>query len=128
MELQRQIAHYNLKLKSVFMVQHHLSKEMITSENFKSSSQFQIKEIMTPASRIPKRLPALPTKWDFHNYHGRDTNWVDPSFRLQKLKEEEAKRRKEAEDRAGWEAQIKFEQEQAAKAKADQEWKALLGI
>jgi len=102
MDLQRQIAHYNLKSKSVFMVQHHISKEMITAENFVSSPQFQVKEIKTPASRIPKRLPALPTKWDFHNYHGRDTEWVDPAFRLQKLKEDEAKRKKEAEERAGW--------------------------
>ena len=110
------------------MVQHQRTKEMITAENFKSSSQFQVKEIMTPASRIPKRLPALPIKWDFHNYNGRDTDWVDPAFRLQKLKEDEAKRKKEAEDRAGWEAQIKYEQEQAAKAKADEEWRALLGV
>ena len=128
MDLQRQIAHYNLKSKSVFMVQHHISKEMITAENFVSSPQFQVKEIKTPASRIPKRLPALPTKWDFHNYHGRDTEWVDPAFRLQKLKEDEAKRKKEAEERAGWEAQIKYEQEQAAKAKADEEWRTLLGV
>ena len=110
------------------MVQHHISKEMITAENFVSSPQFQVKEIKTPASRIPKRLPALPTKWDFHNYHGRDTEWVDPAFRLQKLKEDEAKRKKEAEERAGWEAQIKYEQEQAAKAKADEEWRTLLGV
>ena len=101
---------------------------MITAENFKPSPGFQVKEICTPAARIPSRLPALPTKWDFHQYHGRDVDWVDPSMRAQLAAEAEARRKKEQEEREGWEAELRYKEEQVKKAKSDEEWKNLLGL
>ena len=68
-DLQRQISNINLKNRNLFVIQK--NKIAVSSENFTPSSVFQVREIYTGPNRIPKRLPALPIKWDFLNFHGK---------------------------------------------------------
>ena len=136
-DLQRQVASHNLKNRNLFIIQKVVSSEknkklntkiFISSDTFRQGPHFQVKEVATPPSRIPDSLPALPTKWDFHNYHGRLTDWIDPALRAQLAAEEEARRKTEEEARAGWEAELKAKEEAAKKAKSDREWQELLGV
>ena len=68
-DLQRQISNINLKNRNLFVIQQ--NNITISSQNFVPSSVFQIREVFTGPNRIPKILPALPIKWDFHTYHGK---------------------------------------------------------
>jgi hypothetical protein len=53
---------------------------------------------------------------------------MDPALRAQLLAEEEAKRKAIEEAQAGWEAEIRFKEEQAKKDQSEKEWKNILGL
>jgi hypothetical protein len=54
-----------------------------SSSNFKPGPKFQVKEVLL--AKLPKFLPIVPTKWDFHHYHGRDKSWRDPALEKARL-------------------------------------------
>ena len=125
-DLQQKIASTNPKNKSLFCVR--LKGTLISSDNFKPGPEFNVHEVFTKKDTIPSRLPALPSKWDFTHYHGKLKDWIDPAERARLRAEEEARKKAEEEARAGWEAELRFKEEQAKKAQSDKEWKALLGV
>ena len=75
-------------------------KEFVTSENFKPSPKFVIREYFSPVST--SRYPLVPVKWDYKSYHAKPATFYDREEELLKeAKERQLKliRDKEEEER-----------------------------
>jgi hypothetical protein len=95
-DLQIEIARYLPRFKQLTIVRDQ-EKEIITSRNFHASPVYYISEVHTDS--MPAYLPVEKLKWDFTDYHGKPTAWVD-TFELKKVEDEERKAAEAAEEEA----------------------------
>ena len=106
-DLQRLVAKKTPRSLQIFIIQDHKSGVIMTSENFKHSHTYRVKEMANrklEATAKSRWRPQVDCRWEFYDYHaGAPPGWVDPIEEEKKRKaraERESKERKKAEEDA----------------------------
>ena len=107
-DLQRLIAKYTKNSLQIFIPQDFETAEIITSENFKETHQYRVKELKNrklEATAKSRWRPQVDPRWEFYDYHGGPPpNWVDP-IEVEKQRKIRAQREKEEREKADAEAE-----------------------
>ena len=124
-DLQRLIAKYTPRSLQIFIPQDFETGEIITSENFKESHAYRVKEMKNrklEATAKSRWRPQVDPRWEFYEYHGGPPpGWVDPIEEEKQRKIQEAVEKKKQELIARKLAEKKAKEEAEAKAKRDKE-------
>jgi|MDTB01.3.fsa_nt_gb hypothetical protein len=106
-DLQRLVAKKTPRSLQIFIIQDHETGVIMTSENFKHTHSYRVKEMANrklEATAKSRWRPQVDPRWEFYDYHaGAPPGWVDPIEEEKKRKarlEREAKERKKAEEDA----------------------------
>ena len=106
-DLQRLVAQKTPRSLQIFIIQDHETGAIMTSENFKHTHTYRVKEMANrklEATAKSKWRPQVDVRWEYYDYHaGAPPGWVDPIEEEKKRKaraEREAKERKKAEEDA----------------------------
>lgn len=103
-DLQRLIAKYTPRSLQIFIPQDFETGEIITSENFKESHAYRVKEMKNrklEATAKSRWRPQVDPRWEFYEYHGGPPpGWVDPieEEKQRKIRAEKEKKEREKAD------------------------------
>lgn len=99
-DLQRLIAKYTKNSLQIFLPQDFETGEIITSENFKETHEYRVKEMKNrklEATAKSRWRPQVDPRWEFYEYHGGPPpGWVDP---IEEEKQRKIRAEKEKKDR-----------------------------